>query len=223
MLAQFIRAGILTRSVRGFLGSRVGSAVRVGKGCSIIGSRLTGLVSLAEGVEVYRSNISGSVRIGRYTYLSGPRIDVIAHLNPIQIGSFCSIARGVQIQEYNHKTPNMTTAFLSRRIDPRRGLSANEIESRGAIVIGHDVWIGANSIVVSGVTIGTGAVVAAGAVVARDVPPYAIVAGNPAKVVRYRFEDQSQIDELLSSEWWTWSLTKISNYAQNFSVKHDVN
>ncbi|ARR57161.1 hypothetical protein HY78_12260 [Rhizorhabdus wittichii DC-6] len=117
----------------------------------------------------------------------------------------------------------MTTAFLSRRIDRRRGLSANEIESRGAIVIGHDVWIGANSIVVSGVTIGTGAVVAAGAVVARDVPPYAIVAGNPAKVVRYRFEDQSQIDELLSSEWWTWSLTKISNYAQNFSVKHDVN
>lgn len=222
MLVQFVRAGLLTRSVRSLLGSRVGHAVRVGRGCSILGSRLTGTVAMAEGVTIYQATVSGPVKIGRHSYLSGPRIDIIAHLNPINIGNFCSIARGVQIQEYNHATSGLTTAFLSRRIDPRRGFSVHEIDSKGPISISHDVWIGANSIIVSGVSIGTGAVVAAGAVVTKDVPPYAIVAGNPAQVIRYRFESPALIDELLASEWWTWPLEDIANYAKMFCDRDHV-
>lgn len=215
MFSQFIRAAILTKSPRGLLGSRVGRTVRVGKGCSIIGSRLFGQVTADEGAHFYYANVSGPVNIGRHTYLSGPRIDIIAHLNPISIGSFCSIARGVQIQEYNHATVGLSTAFLSRRIDPKRALSPDEIDSKGPITIGHDVWIGANSIILSGITIGTGAVVAAGAVVTKDVAAYAIVAGNPARVLRYRIEPASLREELLASEWWTWPLQRIETYAKN--------
>ena len=222
MLTQFIRAGLLTRSLRAMLGSRIGPAVRVGKGCRITGTRLTGAVSLAEGVQIYHATISGPVEIGRHTYLSGPRIEVVAHLNPISIGNFCSIARGVQIQEYNHMTSGLTTAFISRRIDPRRGLSLNEITSKGPITIGHDVWIGANSIIISGVTIGTGAVIAAGTVVTKDVPPYAIVAGNPARVLRYRFKEMGQIEELLASEWWTKPLEQIETLADHFRSDRHV-
>ncbi|WP_205321400.1 CatB-related O-acetyltransferase [Tritonibacter mobilis] len=175
-----------------------------------------GQVTADEGAHFYHSNVSGPVNIGRHTYLSGPRIDIIAHLNSVSIGSFCSIARGVQIQEYNHATDGLSTAFLSRRIDPKRGLSPNEIVSKGPITVGHDVWIGANSTIVSGITIGTGAVVAAGAMVTKDVPAFAIVAGNPARVLRYRIESASLREELLASEWWTWPLQRIETYARNF-------
>lgn len=216
MLMQFIRAGILTKSLRAALSSRVGPSVRLQKGCGLVGARLTGAVSLEEGVQVYRAAISGEVNIGRYTYLSGPRIDVISHLNPVSIGAFCSIARGVQIQEYNHRTDRLSTAFISRRVDPSRGLDRNEIESRGAITIGHDVWIGANSIIVSGVTVGTGAVIAAGSVVTKDVPPYSIVAGNPARVLRFRFEDEVVIKGLLESNWWSLPLREIEEFSREF-------
>lgn len=222
MLVQFVRAGFLSRSPRCLLGSRVSKAVKAGKGCSILRSQLMGSVSIGEGVTIYQATVSGPVTIGRHSYLSGPRIDIIAHLNPINIGSFCSIARGAQIQEYNHATAGLTTAFLSRRIDPRRGLSPHELDSKGPINISHDVWIGASSIIVSGVSIGTGAVVAAGAVVTKDVPPYAIVAGNPAQVVRYRFDSPALIDELLASEWWTWQLEDIAKYAKRFGNRYHV-
>ncbi|MBR3191286.1 MAG: CatB-related O-acetyltransferase [Bosea sp.] len=80
------------------------------------------------------------------------------------------------------------------------GLDGSHV-SRGDTVIGHDVWLGSQALILSGVTIGHGAVVAARAVVAKDVPPYAIVAGNPARVVRYRMSEE-RIAALLRSQWW---------------------
>ncbi|MDP3257864.1 MAG: antibiotic acetyltransferase, partial [Bosea sp. (in: a-proteobacteria)] len=73
--------------------------------------------------------------------------------------------------------------------------------SRGDVTIGHDVWLGSKSMILSGVTIATGAVVAARAVVTRDVPPYAIVGGNPARILRMRF-DEAQVADLMASRWW---------------------
>lgn len=218
MLLQFFRAGIATRSIRGLVGSRVSSAVRVGKNCGIIRSRLMGRITLGDGTQCYHVNASGEIDIGRHTFLNGPRIDLVSSLNPISIGNFCSIARGAQVQEYNHRTSGLSSAFLTRRINPQSATSQDEIESRGPVRIGHDVWLGANSVVVSGVTIGTGAVVAAGAIVTRDVPPYAIVAGNPARVIRLRFEDEGIMRELLESEWWTWPLADIEKYAHQFGT-----
>ena len=88
----------------------------------------------------------------------------------------------------------------------------NELEgstkSKGDIKIGNDVWIGHSSIILSGVTIGNGAVIAAGSVVVKDVPPFSIVGGNPAKVIRFRF-DSKTIAEIENSKWWNWSDSKI--------------
>jgi serine acetyltransferase len=85
---------------------------------------------------------------------------------------------------------------------------------KGDIIIENDVWIGAKATIMSGVRIGNGAIVAAGSVVSKDVPPYAIVAGNPAKIVKYRF-DEEQIKKLLSICWWDWDEQKIKDNAMN--------
>jgi serine acetyltransferase len=79
---------------------------------------------------------------------------------------------------------------------------------KGDIIVSNDVWIGAKSTIMSGVKIGDGAIVAAGALVTKDVEPYSIVGGNPAKLLKYRF-DKSQIEELLKIEWWSWDESKI--------------
>lgn len=75
-------------------------------------------------------------------------------------------------------------------------------------VVGHDVWIGHNAAIMPGVQIGSGAIIAAASVVARDVPPYAVVGGNPAAIIRMRYSDEI-IDELLDIAWWDWPIDKI--------------
>jgi virginiamycin A acetyltransferase len=85
--------------------------------------------------------------------------------------------------------------------------------SRGDTVVGHDVWLGYQALVLPGVTIGHGAVVAAAAVVAGDVPPYGVVAGNPARVVRRRFDDDD-VARLLRAAWWEWPIDLVTEHAR---------
>jgi virginiamycin A acetyltransferase len=82
------------------------------------------------------------------------------------------------------------------------------MESKGPITIGNDVWIGTQCVILSGSTIGDGAVIAANSVVTADIPPYAIAAGSPARVLRYRFSD-AIIERLMKLEWWAWSRVKL--------------
>ena len=93
-------------------------------------------------------------------------------------------------------------------------------KTKGNVIIGNDVWIGMNVFILSGVTIGDGAVVGAGALVSKDVPPYAIVGGNPAKIIRYRFDPQT-IKKLLSIAWWNWSDDEIIK-AMPFLLSNDI-
>lgn len=131
----------------------------------------------------------------------------------LRIGAYCSIASEVQIfLGKNHRTDWISTypfpAFVS---------SAHEIEnystSRGDVVIGSDVWLCSGCIILSGVTVGHGAVLAAGAVVTRNVEPYSVVAGNPAKHVRWRFDETTRA-ALLKSAWWDWPESEIADCMQ---------
>jgi tetrahydrodipicolinate N-succinyltransferase len=94
-------------------------------------------------------------------------------------------------------------------------------EAKGPIIIGNDVWFGADAKVMSGVTIGDGAIIGAGAVVAKNIPPYAIVAGNPAKIISFRFDDET-IKRLLDIKWWNWDysmLDKAVPYIQSSNME----
>ena len=129
------------------------------------------------------------------------------------IGKFCSIACGARflMNSANHALGSLSTyVFPIFYEEWDHGMEVTEAwDHRGDIVIGNDVWIGYEAVILSGVTIGDGAIVAARSVVTRDVPPYAIVGGAPARTIRRRF-DQETIDALLELRWWDWPLEKLS-------------
>lgn len=145
----------------------------------------------------------GQIAVGPYTY-GRPKVRFPESGARLVIGRYGSIADGVEILlGGNHRTDWATTypfPAMAGLWPEASGVSGSDV-SRGDVLIGHDVWLGSQAMVLSGVTIGHGAVVAARAVVTRDVPAYAIVAGNPARVVRMRFSE-SQVEALVASRWW---------------------
>ncbi|WP_091830551.1 MULTISPECIES: CatB-related O-acetyltransferase [Bosea] len=145
----------------------------------------------------------GQITIGAYSY-GRPKVRFPESGAKLTIGRYCSIADGIEIMlGGNHRTEWATTypfPAMSGLWPDAAGLAGADV-SRGDVVIGSDVWLGSQALILSGVGIGHGAVVAARAVVTRDVPPYAIVAGNPARIVRYRMSEE-RIAALLRSSWW---------------------
>lgn len=130
------------------------------------------------------------------------------------IGKFCSIACGARFlfNSANHTLGSLSTYPFPIFWGEEWGIDKSEVASawdnRGDIVVGNDVWIGYEAVVMAGVTIGDGAIVASRAVVTRDVPPYAIVGGVPAKVIKYRF-DPATVESLLRIKWWEWPAERI--------------
>lgn len=125
------------------------------------------------------------------------------------IGKFCSLACGARFlfNSANHTLKSLSTYPFPIFWGEEWGIDKSEVASawdnRGDIVVGNDVWIGYEAVVMAGVSIGDGAIVASRAVVTRDVPPYAIVGGVPAKVIKYRF-DPATVESLLAIKWWEW-------------------
>lgn len=156
-------------------------------------------------------NLAPSVVVGKHTYGATSRSILFVHSeNPptVTIGNFCSIAPcAVILGNVDHPLnlpstyPFKTLLFCPENSYEELGYNNHDAVSRGNVDIGHDVWIGQNAIVLSGISIGTGAVIGAGSVVTKSIPPYAIAVGNPAKVIRYRFSPEI-IERLLNSEWW---------------------
>jgi len=120
----------------------------------------------------------------------------------LKIGSFCSISSNCQIYlGGNHRSDWISTSPLNVFFEQKESLQHEQ--TKGDVIIGSDVWICGNATILSGVTIGHGAVVGNSAIVSSDVAPYSIVAGNPAKHIRYRFEEDI-IKQLLAISWWHW-------------------
>jgi len=133
-----------------------------------------------------------------------------------KIGSFCSIASNCEIGGANHTIDWVSTSpvFNINKDQIRKKYSHFEFDPMQQTKIGNDVWIGANCLIKSGVTIGDGAIIGMGSVVTKNVPPYTIVAGIPAKVIRNRFEE-SITKDLLELRWWDMEDSKLKKYAQH--------
>jgi acetyltransferase-like isoleucine patch superfamily enzyme len=144
--------------------------------------------------------IQNNVSIGDFSSINeNTQIDS----NCKSIGKYCSISHGVKIGMGSHPLSHISTSTIF--YEPYRGYVDNqlfdEFKDKGYTEIGNDVLIGTNAIILAGVKVGDGAVIAAGSVVTKNVEPYAIVGGNPAKIIKYRFDKQT-IQDLLKIKWW---------------------
>ena len=163
---------------------------------------------------VFTAQHTQCVSFGSYSY-SG-RVTLIHFGEPYtySIGKFCSIGENLTIYlGGNHRTDWISTYPFMSFVNwfPEAQFIQGHPAGKGNVVIGNDVWIGADVTIMSGVTIGDGAVIGANAVVAKDVPPYAIYVGNPARLARYRFDEET-IKKLLELRWWDWPVERIRKY-----------
>lgn len=151
------------------------------------------------------------IEIGDFSYIDGvPMVMSWGEGYKVRIGKFCSIAANVRFYVGgDHRNDWISTYPFSAWIPSVYGHIKGTPHSKGDIVIGNDVWIGQNAKIMSGVHIGDGATVAGSAVVTRDVPPYALVAGNPAKIKKNRFPVGVR-NILLNMAWWDWDIEKIA-------------
>jgi acetyltransferase-like isoleucine patch superfamily enzyme len=180
-----------------------------------------GLFSTCENVTfgnfntIYNMARLRDVRLGSFTYVANG-----ARITHVSIGKFCSIGPNCKIGVGIHPSRDFVSthpAFYS--LNNEAGITfvkTGRYEDFKPITIGNDVWIGESAIIMDGVTIGNGAIVAAGAVVTRDVPPYAVTAGVPAKTIRYRFEP-TDIARLNEIQWWDKDLDWLKSNADFFS------
>jgi len=133
----------------------------------------------------------------------------------VALGAVCAIgADALLFSQADHPMHPANTFPLRTLLLRPEGGNVDAVTG-GGVSIGNDVWVGARAIILSGVTVGDGAVIGAGAVVTRSVPPYAIVAGNPARLLRYRF-DETTIAALLEVRWWDWPDSKIAEREEVF-------
>lgn len=177
---------------------------------------------------VYLKNVitNPNIKVGDYTmyndFVNDPtafeRNNVLYHYpinnDRLTIGKFCSIACGAKFlfNSANHKMTSLSTypfPLFFEEWELKKENVTEAWDNKGDIIIGNDVWIGYEAVILAGVTVGDGAIIGTRAVVTKDVPPYTIVGGIPAKTIRKRFDEET-ISNLLKMKWWDWSEEKIA-------------
>ena len=167
------------------------------------------------------------IQVGEFSYYHNFEIleDYASYLAPylfplskdsLIIGKFVQIAHGVRFitSSANHKMSGFSTypfnTFMMTPQTTSEDITAmfEDAQNRGDTVVGNDVWIGMNAVIMPGVKIGDGAIIGANSVVTKNVEPYTVVGGNPATIIKKRFDEQT-IDTLLNIKWWDWSIEKI--------------
>ena len=166
---------------------------------------------------IYNEVSLNEVTLGDFTYIAGN-----TSILRTTIGKFCSIGPDCKIGLGKHPTKDFVSThpvfFSTLKQAQVTFADRNYFDEFAYIIIGNDVWLGANVIVVDGVKIGDGAIVAAGSVVTKDIPPYTIVGGVPAKIIKYRFEKE-EIEKLLQLKWWDMDVEYLK---ENFIKFHNI-
>lgn len=184
--------------------------------CRIMTTALNDVV-LGKYVAILSGATVDKVDISDFSYISNDSVII-----NVKIGKFCSIGPRVQIGLAPHPSKVFVSTYPAFYSNNNTGcplaLREDKIfdDATPKTILANDIWIGANAIIPGGIRIGTGAIVATGAVVVKDVPPYAIVGGNPAEIIRYRFSGDL-INILLESKWWDWPIEKIARQVDDFA------
>jgi acetyltransferase-like isoleucine patch superfamily enzyme len=182
--------------------------------CTLQADTFTRNVNFEDHVTCEKGCFIGADKIGRYTFIG---INSYVDKSTASIGRFCSIAMGAKISLNNHPMEWVSThPFLYNK---KYGFVPSSVFVEGVsdkkTTIGNDVWIGANVTILAGVKIGDGAVIGANALVTKDVEPYSVVNGIPAKHIKFRFEEEV-VKKLLEIEWWNWSDEKLKSKLAEF-------
>ncbi len=171
-----------------------------------------------------KAKVYGHVQVthstmGDYSYIG--RNSRIIHA---EIGKFCSIASETKIGMGTHTLDKISTSpiFTEAKNGTKHSwVNESAVNPFKRVIVGNDVWIGVRTMVMGGVKIGDGAVIGAGSIVTKDIPPYAVVAGVPAKVIRYRFP-QEQIEALMSHPWWELPEDKLREHIDLFQDSENI-
>lgn len=176
-----------------------------------------------KGITLDRQVTNPNIKVGRYSYYSGyyhgHSFDECARYLPpdegvdqLIVGSFCSIGSGaafIMAGNQGHRNEWVSTfPFYWMSEEPAFAGAQNGYEGAGDTVIGNDVWIGSEAVIMPGIKVGDGAVIGTRALVTRDVEPYAIIGGNPAKTIRKRFDERT-VQMLLEMKWWDWPIDQL--------------
>ena len=192
--------------------NKIDRNVVVASTAKVINSNLKYYSRLKDYSEIHHS------KLGQFSYVSQ-----YSMVNKATIGKFCSIANGCYIGLWEHNTDVSTHSFYlyehsGNFVKGYKNYDKDYIETK----IGNDVWVGANSVILKGIKVSHGAIIGAGSVVTKNIPPYSIAVGNPAKVIKYRYEKED-IKWLLKIKWWNFSRKKLDiliqkNAFSDFSI-----
>jgi len=211
------------------LDSSLGVGCEVYRMARVKSSSLSDYVIVGDLARVDESKLDAGVRIDRFNHLAGAEIGRRSYTGPntvilcAKVGNFTSISWGVTIGAPDHDVSRVTThSFLYNKWDNLRS-GAEPVYNRFAEMceVGSDVWIGASATILRGVSVGDGAVIGANSVVTKDVPNYAVVAGAPARIIRFRFEEDVR-RSLIEACWWQWSDDKIRKHYRLLAAAADI-